>query len=66
MSESIFELMMGSVSSGAYGMLLDTTFSHNSSATCPAFENEVLCEPGDVMSDHAWPFECLALEVWGI
>lgn len=47
----------------SYGLLLDSTFSHNSSATSPAFQNEVL-SGGPIMSESAVPFDCLGLEVW--
>ncbi|KAK8843413.1 hypothetical protein IAR55_007070 [Kwoniella newhampshirensis] len=50
---------------GVYGLLLDSTFTHNSSATCPAYNNEILCESGSRVSNQAVPFECLGLEVWG-
>ncbi|WVQ81536.1 hypothetical protein IAT38_003660 [Cryptococcus sp. DSM 104549] len=51
---------------GAYGLIFDSTFSHNSSATCPAFNNEVLCVAQSQYSAQARSFECIGLEVWGI
>ncbi|OCF44906.1 hypothetical protein I317_01185 [Kwoniella heveanensis CBS 569] len=50
---------------GTYGLLLDATFTHNSSATCPAYNNEVLSTSASVMSTQASPFTCIGLEVWG-
>ncbi|KAL7421153.1 oxidation resistance protein 1 [Cryptotrichosporon argae] len=49
---------------GAYGLILDSTFSRNSSATCPAFDNEVLCGPDGAFSQRATAFDCIGLEVW--
>jgi hypothetical protein len=51
-------------SGGAYGLVLDSTFSRSSSATSPAYDNEVLCTAEALISDKALPFECLGLEVW--
>ena len=51
--------------SGAYGLLLDSSFSRNSSATCPTFDNEVLCTSEAIISERAVPFDCIGLEVWG-
>lgn len=47
----------------SYGLLLDSTFSRNSSATSPAFQNEVLCGGSD-LTEKAQSFDCLGLEVW--
>jgi hypothetical protein len=52
-------------SAGAYGLLLDCTFSHNSSATCPAYDNDVLCRVEACKCDRAFSFDCVGLEVWG-
>ncbi|KIS00055.1 oxidation resistance protein 1 [Cryptococcus deuterogattii 2001/935-1] len=49
---------------GAYGLILDSTFTHNSSATCPAYNNDILCELEPLKSQHAMSFQCLGLEVW--
>ncbi|OXG18189.1 oxidation resistance protein 1 [Cryptococcus neoformans Tu259-1] len=49
---------------GAYGLILDSTFTHNSSATCPAYNNDILCELEPLKSQHAKSFQCLGLEVW--
>ncbi|WVN87759.1 uncharacterized protein L203_102954 [Cryptococcus depauperatus CBS 7841] len=51
---------------GTYGLILDATFSHNSSATCPTYNNDVLCEQKVTKSPQSTPFECLGLEVWAI
>lgn len=51
-------------SAGAYGLILDSTFTHNSSATCPAYNNDILCELEPLKSQHAKSFQCLGLEVW--
>ncbi|WVF65697.1 hypothetical protein IAT40_000428 [Kwoniella sp. CBS 6097] len=50
---------------GTYGLLLDSTFTHNSSATCPAYNNEILSTSASVMSSQAATFSCIGLEVWG-
>jgi hypothetical protein len=54
-----------SVSGTSYGLILDSTFNRNSSATSPAYNNEVLCAGAGIFSDSATPFECLGIEVWG-
>ncbi|BEI91727.1 uncharacterized protein CcaverHIS019_0405470 [Cutaneotrichosporon cavernicola] len=48
----------------SYGLLLDGTFSRNSSATSPAFQNEVLCSDSAILSEKGQSFDCLGLEVW--
>jgi hypothetical protein len=48
----------------SYGLLLDGTFSRNSSATSPAFQNEVLCTDAAIFSEKGQAFDCLGLEVW--
>lgn len=48
----------------SYGLLLDGTFSRNSSATSPAFQNEVLCTDSAIFSEKGQAFDCLGLEVW--
>ncbi|WRT68916.1 uncharacterized protein IL334_005898 [Kwoniella shivajii] len=50
---------------GTYGLLLDSTFSRNSSATCPAYENDILSESNNRKSSQASLFDCVGLEVWG-
>ncbi|WVR09175.1 hypothetical protein IAU60_006237 [Kwoniella sp. DSM 27419] len=49
---------------GTYGLILDSTFSQNSSATCPAYDNEILSSTANRRSSKASPFECVGLEVW--
>ncbi|EIW66885.1 hypothetical protein TREMEDRAFT_72262 [Tremella mesenterica DSM 1558] len=51
---------------GTYGLLLDSTFTRNSTATCPTFDNEVLCHDGIVYSEKPTSFDCLGVEVWAI
>lgn len=55
-------LMLTRCRGTSYGLLLDSTFSRNSSATSPAFQNEILCGAG--FSDKGEPFDCIGLEVW--
>ncbi|KAK6904580.1 hypothetical protein I203_105396 [Kwoniella mangroviensis CBS 8507] len=50
---------------GTYGLLLDSTFTQNSSATCPAYDNEILSESSPRKSQKASLFDCVGLEVWG-
>ncbi|WVQ93343.1 hypothetical protein IAU59_000411 [Kwoniella sp. CBS 9459] len=50
---------------GTYGLLLDATFTHNSSATCPAYNNEILSTSATTVSSQAMSFACIGLEVWG-
>lgn len=50
--------------SGTYGLMFDSTFSKCSSATCPTYDNEVLCSPTPRHSDKATYFDCVGLEVW--
>ena len=49
----------------SYGLILDSTFSRNSSSTSPAYNNEVLCASDGVFSEKARQFECLGVEIWG-
>ncbi|RSH95385.1 oxidation resistance protein 1 [Saitozyma podzolica] len=49
---------------GAYGLVLDSTFTRNSSATSPAYDNEVLCVAEASLSEKAVGFDCQGLEVW--
>ena len=53
-------------SGNSYGLFLDSTFNKNTSATSPAFDNEVLCTAEHTHSDRAVRFDCLGLEVWAI
>ncbi|WWC64170.1 uncharacterized protein I303_106778 [Kwoniella dejecticola CBS 10117] len=50
---------------GKYGLLLDSTFTQNSSATSPAYDNDVLSDSIPRKSNQAWSFDCVGLEVWG-
>ncbi|WWC73233.1 uncharacterized protein I206_107199 [Kwoniella pini CBS 10737] len=50
---------------GKYGLLLDSTFTRNSSATSPAYNNDVLSESLPRKSNQASLFDCIGLEVWG-
>ncbi|ORX38874.1 TLD-domain-containing protein [Kockovaella imperatae] len=50
--------------SGAYGLILDSTFTRNSSATCPTYDNEVLCLSAATRNERATAFDCIGLEVW--
>lgn len=48
---------------GRFGLWLDRNFYKGSSARCPAYDNEVLCDPlGSVRESTT--FECYGLEVW--
>jgi hypothetical protein len=51
-------------SEGHYGLFLDDILQDGSSARCPTFENEPLCE----VTTHtkSVPFECVGVEVWGV
>lgn len=49
---------------GKYGLYLDAALVRGSSATCPAYDNEVLCAEEGSQVDKA-RFECMGLEVWG-
>lgn len=50
---------------GKYGLFLDSDILDGSSATCPTFDNDVLCsDPEDGKGTAR--FECVGLEVWGI
>ncbi|ODN74653.1 hypothetical protein L202_06993 [Cryptococcus amylolentus CBS 6039] len=51
---------------GCYGLILDSTFLHNSSATCPAYDNDILCQLQQSKTSSAVPFQCFGLEVWSI
>lgn len=51
-------------SSGTYGLALDSTFTKNSSATCPTYDNEILCEHLARHSEKSVYFDCVGLEVW--
>ncbi|WWC91351.1 uncharacterized protein L201_006294 [Kwoniella dendrophila CBS 6074] len=50
---------------GVYGLILDSTFTQNSSATSPAYDNDVLSESRSRKSSQAILFDCVGLEVWG-
>ncbi|WVW79046.1 hypothetical protein I302_101009 [Kwoniella bestiolae CBS 10118] len=50
---------------GTYGLLLDSTFTQNSSATSPAYDNDILSEATPRKSAKACLFDCVGLEVWG-
>lgn len=54
-----------SCSGASYGLILDSTFSRNSSSTSPAYNNEVLCAADGVFSEKAAQFDCLGIEIWG-
>ena len=51
---------------GSYGLYLDETLFDGSSARCPTFENEPLCDMSGARRGHAVLFECVGLEVWAI
>lgn len=51
-------------SDGKYGLWVDRVFQTGSSATCPCYANEVLCEDEGTRREKS-KFDCMALEVWG-
>lgn len=48
---------------GRYGLWIDRNFYNGSSARCPAYGNEVLCDPEGSTREMA-KFDCYGLEVW--
>lgn len=50
-------------SDGKYGLWVDKVFQNGSSATSPAYANEVLCAPEGSGMEKV-QFDCMALEVW--
>lgn len=53
---------------GKYGLWVDGRLEHGISSSCPAFDNEVLCDGRDNSGSQSQPaegrFECITLEVW--
>jgi hypothetical protein len=50
-------------SDGKYGLWVDKVFQNGSSATSPAYANEVLCSTNGG-AEERMKFDCMALEVW--
>lgn len=50
-------------SDGKYGLWVDKVFQNGSSATSPAYANEVLCAQEGSTLEKA-RFDCMGLEVW--
>ena len=50
-------------SDGKYGLYLDAAFMRGSSARCPAYDNEVLCDDEHSTAEKM-RFECMGMEVW--
>ena len=48
---------------GKYGLWVDKVFQNGSSATSPAYANEVLCAQDGSTQEKA-RFDCMGLEVW--
>lgn len=48
---------------GRYGLWIDRNFYNGSSARCPAYDNEVLCDPEGSTRETA-KFDCYGLELW--
>lgn len=51
---------------GKYGLWLDGQLEKGVSTRCPAFDNDVLCDGRDHVSDSdaEGHFECITLEIW--
>jgi hypothetical protein len=60
-----YRILSSFISGSAYGLVVDNTFTRNSSATSPVFDNDVLCTSQDLRTDQARRFECVGVEVWG-
>ncbi|KAG8718266.1 oxidation resistance protein 1 [Ceratobasidium sp. 394] len=52
---------------GKFGLYLDSALLGGESASCPTFDNEILCSrPEGTPASGTVKFECVGIEAWGI
>ncbi|KAG9101173.1 oxidation resistance protein 1 [Ceratobasidium sp. UAMH 11750] len=52
---------------GRFGLYLDSALLSGESASCPTFDNEILCSrPEGTPASGTVKFECVGIEAWGI